>query len=162
MEGLFAKLSSFILYINLQSVYSVLFDAIISAYISYRFTKWRENQRLKIDNSLGKINNDFKIIQINQTKENAINNFEEYSEIWISYSKSFMYIISILESREVILNKFVKDKFELIDEFPKLVDLQNNFTTLYYNDISNKMILNQLINTSSLKKVDDYQQKFIE
>ncbi|WP_286908020.1 hypothetical protein [Clostridium sp. UBA1652] len=206
MEDLFAKLSSFILSINLQSVYSVLFGAIISAYISYRFTKWRENQRLKIDlqikttdmlidiiknfntsasimtsknfvffniynstlesntidDSLDKINNDFKIMLINQAKKNAINNFEEYNEIWINYSKSFMPIISILESREVILNKFLKDKDELINEFQKLIDLQNDFTTLYYNDISNKIIFNQLIADTSLEKVDTYQQKFME
>lgn len=116
----------------------------------------------KIDDSLDKINNYFKIMLINQAKENAINNFEEYREIWINYSKAFMPIISILESREVILNKFVYEKGELIDEFQKLIDLQNDFTTLYYNDISDKIILNQLIDTISLKKVDGYQQKFME
>lgn len=67
----------------------------------------------KIDDSLDNINTDFKIMLINQAKENAINNFEEYREIWINYSKSFMPIISILESREIILNKFVNDKDEL-------------------------------------------------
>ncbi|QLY79462.1 MULTISPECIES: hypothetical protein [Clostridium] len=206
MEALTLKLVNFILSINLQSVYSVLLGAIISAYISYRFTKWRENQRLKIDlqikttdmlidiiknfntsasimtsknfvffniynstlesnkidDSLDKINNDFKIILINQAKENAINNFEEYREIWINYSKAFMPIISILESREVILNKFVNDKDELIDEFQKLIDLQNDFTTLYYNDISNKILFNQLIADTSLEKVNKYQQKFMD
>ncbi len=49
-----------------------------------------------------------------------------------------------------------------IDEFQKLIDLQNDFTTLYYNDVSYKITLNQLIDTISLKIVDDYQQKFME
>ncbi|ERK31949.1 hypothetical protein [Clostridium intestinale] len=108
----------------------------------------------KIDDSLDNINTDFKIMLINQAKENSINNFEEYRELWINYSKSFMPIISILESREIILNKFVNDKDELIDEFQKLIDLQN--------DVSYKITLNQLIDTISLKTVDDYQQKFME
>lgn len=204
---------NFILAIKWQSVCSILFGAVISAFISYKFTKWRENQRLRIDiqiktadllidtvnnfrnASASMISSNFisfknyntalqynqtiegetdapldvtrdinklKWGQIEQAKENVRKNYNDYYDRWQTYSKAFFPIISILESKEVILNKFIRFRCSRLDEFQKLSEMKNDFVTLYHFDITKNVINSQAIDEVSLRKVDEYQQKFME
>lgn len=214
MKGLnLQPIIDFIIAINWKSAGSVLFGAVISALISYRFTKWRENQRLKIDlqvktadllidtvktfntasasmtspnfaffqnyntslqyNQIAegetndpldatRIINELHRSQIEQAKENVRKSFDDYYAIWLAYSKAFFLIISILESKEVILNKFIGFRYLLLDEFRKLGEMQNDFVTLYHYDITQSLIHSQPITEACLQKVDEHQQKFME
>lgn len=214
MKGLYLQtVIDFIIAINWRSAGSVLFGAFISALISYRFTKWRENQRLKIDlqvktadllidtvktfntaaarmtspnlaffqnyntslqyNQIAgsetndpfdatRITNELHLSQIEHAKEKVRKNFDDYNEMWLDYSNAFFMIISILESKEVILNKFIGFRYLLLDKFRKLGEMQNDFVTLYQCDINQSLIHLQPITEVCLQKSDEHQQKLME
>ncbi|TGE36284.1 hypothetical protein E4K67_20305 [Desulfosporosinus fructosivorans] len=203
----------FFMAVNWASIGSVLFGAIISAFIIHNLTKWRENQRLKIDlqvktadilidtvktfNNMssnmtsnnfaflinynitleynpivkGEISdpynstmilNDIRQRHIEQGKENVRKNYDVLNDTWETYSKTFFPIISILESKEVILNKFKGFRYLLLDEFKELMELQKEFSAIYFNEISQNIMNSEPIEETTLQKVDDVRQKIME
>jgi len=192
---------------------SVLFGAIISAFIVHNFTKKRENKRLKIDIQLkcseqmlecikafgdssskmfiptssvftnynttiqhnpkletndsdsfntNYIINDLKAKKIEQSKDNIINTMDTYMELWIIFYSSFLSIISILESKEVILNKFIGFKTLALVEFDKLSKIHNDIMHLYHFEITQNMIAVELIEENYTKTLNEYEYEFME
>jgi hypothetical protein len=100
--------------------------------------------------------------QVEQAKKNIFDTMNSYLDLWGTYTKSFISIISILESKEVIFNKFVGFRYLLLDEFNKLNDIHNDITSLYNLEIRPDLINSMPIKESQLARLHEYEDKFME
>lgn len=190
---------------------SVLFGALISALFSYNFTKWRENQRLKIDlqvktveqllesmkvfgdasasmfipnitsfsgynlmlknykerklvedNSLNGILDDVNRKQVERSKDSIRQCMDSYFELWKTYSATFISIINILESKEVILNKFVGFKDILLVEYNSISKIYNDIMNLYQFEITQKIIYFEPIEEPYIASISNYDNEFMK
>lgn len=99
---------------------------------------------------------------IARDKENINKFINHHTELWEEYLQTFFSITSILESKEVILNRFVGFRLLLLYEIKGLSKTQSGFMNFYYSDISNKISMGELINDVEINKIDNYESEFME
>lgn len=76
------------------------------------------------------------------------------------FQKSFSTVINNLESKEVILNKYIGFKHLLMVESGLLFNIYEKRINLYFNEISQSIINSKEIKDVYLKNFQDYENEF--
>lgn len=119
-----------------------------------------ENYNISIT-AIDKINTlNEEIYYEDDTVDKIINTVDSYINLWVSCCEMFAKIISILESKEVIFNRFVGFKELLISEHNNILNMYTNIVNYYYLNIYEKVINKENIEESQLKVLRDFENKF--
>jgi len=91
----------------------------------------------------------------------AIFEFEDkYIELCEEYHNSLFCILSILVTKEVILNPFIEFRRRLSYEHEELSEIRTSFLSFYYSEIRENVSSKNLINEANIKKIDDFKSQF--
>jgi len=138
-----------------------IFSAYNSSLLCYKEAE--DNYTDNDDFNANKTNKEIRNKQIECEKETAnkctkcINDFLHDYQL---FQKSFSAVINILESKEVILNKYIGFKHILLVEYGLLFNIHEKRIDLYFNEISQSIINSKEIKDVYLENLQDYGNEF--
>lgn len=200
-------LLQFLSSLDWTGVIGFLGGAFVTSVISYKFTGWRESQRLRFDlqvkttdamiselqrlqsasaalmtvlfthvrgyniqlrfkgvetpdmdskgTELGIMRDDLYQRRVTAVTDDVKKDFDNHFDRWQHYSSAFIAVISVLESREVILNRFIGFKFMLLEKYQVLIEDNTRLMDLYHHTIFSRLVQSEPIEEESLKKLDE-------
>ncbi|HEY5587757.1 MAG TPA: hypothetical protein VIK86_02240 [Candidatus Paceibacterota bacterium] len=85
----------------------------------------------------------------------------EYLQLQANYSSDFNSVLHVMETKEVILNKFTNFREELFDKYSEVIEVSNNIMRISNEEFNRNIIHSNLIGVEFILNMKKYSEELM-